>query len=112
VVIGTSYDNKSWYGVGENIGASYFYSENYDSVYATNPYEVKAANRQFINDALTQNKTFYCSHDPVITLQNYPNSSYAEELNYIQNYYSNLSKSVTYQKITINNCEVWKIVTN
>ena len=109
-----NYDNIATIGAyetGETIGSSFFYSENYDIVYATSPYEVKAANWQFIDDALTQGKTIYCSHDPIFTLQNYPYSAYAAELNMIQDYYSGLSKTVTYSKTIINGCEVWEILT-
>lgn len=116
VVIGTSYNQKKWNEVGEALGASYFYNEDYDKYNASNPFEVRAANHQFIQNALEQNKTIYCSHDPgwYYELDKDKikfNSTYARELREIRNYCLHNNYSMTYGSSEyINNQEVWRII--
>ena len=48
---------------------------------------MKAANQAFLYQQKLMNKTFYFSHDPMQTLQYYPNSSFAMELNWLRESY-------------------------
>lgn len=116
VVIGTSYNQKKWNEVGEALGASYFYNEDYDKYNASNPFEVRAANHQFIQNALEQNKTIYCSHNPneYFNLR-YNNiivdNTYGKELKEIYNYCAENNYILTFGPSEyINNQEVWRIL--
>lgn len=116
VVIGTFYNQKKWNEVGEAIGASYFYNEDYDKYNASNPFEVRAANHQFIQNALEQNKTIYCSHNPNEYFDLYYKSiivdnTYGKELKEIYNYCVENNYILTFGSSEyINNQEVWRIL--
>lgn len=110
MVIGTTADNKSWHDIANGMNASYFYNENYSTIVTDYAYEFQSANRCFILDGLRQSKTIYCSHNPIYTLTNYPTSAYAKELRMIEQYYSSISMSVSYQETVLNGNTLWQII--
>lgn len=88
VMLGTDADNVSWHAEGQRQNMTYFYSENWDTYVAQyGKDKMSAANKQFLSTQKAAGKQFYFSHNPMDTLQYYPNSDFAMELNWLRDSY-------------------------
>lgn len=104
VMLGTTTDTVTWHQVASQQGMSYFYTPNWNSYVAEYGDDMmRAANKEFLFRQKAAGKQFWFSHDPMSTLANYPNSSFAMELNWLKESYglsqltsSNFIKSGSY----------------
>ena len=108
-VLGTNYQGKAWNDVGEALGAKYFYGAKYDDYVKSSPFETQYANNCFLKKALYDGDTLIFSHDPLKTLSDAPNSSFAKEIRIIEQFYKERGYNTGYLKTTIKGIEVWKI---
>ncbi len=84
-MLGTEAGGKAWYKIAQEKGMSYFYSENYNNYVSQYGYDAMlASNRDYIFRAKEAGKTFWFSHDPIAQLSNYPDSTFAYEIRYLQ----------------------------
>lgn len=87
-MLGTGDSNTTWYAEAQKEGMTYFYTPDWDNyIVQYGDDMMTSANFQFLNDQRLANKQFYFSHDPMITLTQYPNSSFAKELNWLKKSY-------------------------
>ena len=88
VMLGTDDGVTTWYNIGADEGMTYFYTPNWNSYVGEYGDEMmKAANQEFLYRQKLAGKQFYFSHDPMVTLTQYPNSSFAMELNWLKETY-------------------------
>lgn len=108
-VLGTSTPEKTWYNVGEKLGARYFYSKDFDYYKNNYPVQTQAANNLFVQNCLNKGETIVFSHDPDVTLIFYADSSFAKGIRIIKGFYENRGYSVSFPQTTIGGIEVWTI---
>lgn len=107
--LGTTTPEKTWYDVGGKLGARYFYSKDYDYYNTNYPIQTKVANNLFVQNCLDKGDTIVFSHDPSITLSDYPNSAFAIEIGIVSQYYKYCGYDAAYTKTTIEGIEVWTL---
>ena len=96
VMLGTSDNNITWFQAGSQQGMTYFYTPNWDSYVAEYGDDMmRAINKQFLYKQKLAGKQFCLSHDPIITLNEYSDSNFAMELNWLKESYglTQLTKS-------------------
>lgn len=111
IVIGTSYNGVRWYEVGYDLGYKYFYGQSYQTYEALYPEQTYAANQTFIRNAVYNNDTIYCSHNPdeyfdLVNGIRKNDTAFAKELELIYN----ICGSIMFESGTIiKGRTVWKI---
>lgn len=88
VMLGTSANGVTWYEAGSQQGMCYFYTPNWNNYVSQYGDDLMiSANKQFLFKQKAAGKQFWFSHDPMSTLNLYPNSSFAMELNWLKESY-------------------------
>lgn len=104
VMLGTTAEGITWHQAGEQQGMTYFYSPNWDNYVAQYGKDaMRALNKDFLYRQRMAGKQFWFSHDPMLTLSDYSDSSFAMELNWLKESYgltqltkSNFTRSGSY----------------